>query len=395
MPSGAAHSEREDFSLVLGGPLYQFCLRTRLARPPLKLLHRRIAALILLTWMPLLVLTTIAGTVIHGVRIPFLLDLDVHARLLVSLTLLVSAEPFVHQLLAATVEQLRKRDLIGAEARERFDKILVDTLRLRNSVLPEIVALIIALIAGKWLGREHSVGPVDAWYGGSSAQGVQMTIAGYWYTLVSLPLFRFLLLRWYFRLALWYRLLWQTSRFDLQLNALHPDRAGGIGFLGESIFAFVPVFVAQTVFASAAIGNDIWHEGASLTEFKLEIVAIVAILLSLSLAPLFFFVGPMSRAKRIGRIQYGTQASRYVNEFRHKWLQGNGSQAEPFLGSADIQSLADLANSYSVVSEMHLFPIGAKPLLLFGLLIVAPFVPLALTVVPLNELVGRLLKIAF
>ena len=117
MSSAADRSDPEDFSLVLGGPLYQFCLRTRLARPPLKLLHRRIAALTLLTWLPLLVLTTIAGTVVHGVRVPFLFDLDVHARLLISLTLLVSAEPFVHQLLAATVRQLKDRELIAAEER--------------------------------------------------------------------------------------------------------------------------------------------------------------------------------------------------------------------------------------------------------------------------------------
>ena len=95
----------------------------------------------------------------------------------------------------------------------------------------------------------------------------------------------------------------------------------------------------------------------------------VAILLFLSLAPLCFFVGPMSRAKRIGRIQYGTQASHYVNEFRRKWLQGNIGQTEPFL-ECNIQSLADLANSYNVVSEMRLFPIGTKALALFALVVV-------------------------
>jgi hypothetical protein len=395
MPSAAKHGEAEDFSLVLGGPLYQFCLRTRLARPPLKLLHRRIAALILLTWLPLLVLTTIAGTVVQGVHSPFLFDLDVQARFLVSLTLLVAAEPFVHQLLAVTIEQLRKRELIAAGDRARFDKVVADTMRLRNSVLPEIAALTIAVLAGRWLGKEHNAGTVATWYGSDSADGMQLTIAGYWFAILSLPLFRFLLLRWYFRLALWYRLLWHTSWFDMQLNALHPDRAGGIGFLGQSVFAFVPVFVAQTVLVSASIGDNILQEGALLEGFKLEVVVIVVAFLLLSLAPLCFFVGPMSRAKRIGLIEYGTHASHYVNEFRHKWLQGKSTQAEPFLGSADIQSLADLANGYSVVSEMRLFPIGAKALVMFAVIVMAPFLPLALTVIPFSELVGRLLKIAF
>jgi hypothetical protein len=359
------------------------------------LLHRRIAALILFAWLPLFILTTIAGTLSHGVGIPFLQDLDVQARLLVSLTLLVSAEPFVHRSLADTMRQLMNRDLIAADDLARFEKTIAATVQVRNSVLPEIIVLVIALLAGNWLGKSHTTGPIDAWYGRTIADEVQLTIAGYWYTFFSLPLFRFLLLRWYFRLALWYRLLWLTSRFGLQLNALHPDRAGGIGFLGQSIFAFAPVFVAQTALASALIGGNIWHEGASLADFKLDIGGIAAVLLLLSVAPFCFFVGQMARAKQAGRIEYGTQASLYVNEFRHKWLTGDSGRTEPFLGSADIQSLADLANSYDVVNEMRLFPIGTKALVLFALVVIAPFLPLALTVVPLNELLGRLLKIAF
>jgi hypothetical protein len=395
MPTGATRRDPEDFSLVLGGPLYQFFLRTRLVRPLLDLVHRRIAALTLLAWLPLLILTAIAGTLSQGVSVPFFQDLDVHARLLVSLTLLVWAEPFVHRSLAGTVRQFMERDLIAAEDRERFEKAVAAVMRLRNSVPLEIAVLAIAVLAGRWLGTGHMSVPADAWYGRRIADGVQLTVAGYWYTFVSLSLFRFLLLRWYFRLALWYRLLWLTSRFNLGLNALHPDRAGGIGFLGQSAFAFAPVFVAQTVLASAVIGDDIWHEGASLPTFKLEIAVIVAILLLLSLAPLCVFVGPMARAKRVGRREYGTQASHYVNEFRRKCLKGDSGETEPFLGSADIQSLADLANSYGVVTEMRLFPIGPKSFVLFALIVISPFLPLILTMIPLDEIVGRLLKIAF
>ena len=395
MPSEASRPAAEDFSLVLGGPLYQLCLRTRLVRPPLELLHRRIAAIIFFAWLPLFILTTIAGTLSRGVAIPFLQDLDVNARLLVSLTLLVSAEPFVHRSLADMMRQLMNRDLIAADDRPRFEKTIAATVQLRNSVLPEIIMLVIAVLAGNWLGKIHTTGPLDAWYGRKVGDEVQLTIAGYWYTFLSLPLFRFLLLRWYFRLALWYRLLWHTSRVGLQLNALHPDRAGGIGFLGQSIFAFVPVFVAQTVLASALIGGNIWHEGASLADFKLDIGGIAAVLLLLSMAPFCFFVGQMARAKagRSHRIRHAGQSLR--QRVSTQMAEGQSSQTEPFLGSADIQSLADLANSYDVVNEMRLFPIGTKAIVLFALVVIAPFLPLALTVVPLNELLGRLLKIAF
>jgi len=59
-----------------------------------------------------------------------------------------------------------------------------------------------------------------------------LTAAGYWLAFVSIPLFQFILFRWYMRLVLWFRLLWQISRLNLHLTAAHPDREGGIGFLG-------------------------------------------------------------------------------------------------------------------------------------------------------------------
>jgi hypothetical protein len=394
MPRGVNPPDPEDFSLVLGGPLYQLYLRTQLVRPPLERLYRRIAALTLLAWLPLLILTALAGTFSHDVEIPFLYDIDVHARLLVSLTLLVGAELFVHKALADTVRQFVDRDLIAAEDRACFENAVAGTIRLRNSVPIEIVVLVSAVLLGNWLWRQHLSGIIDTWYVNNDENGAHLTAAGCWYAFVSLPIFDFLLLRWYFRMAIWYRFLWLVSRFDLQLNALHPDRAGGIGFLGQSVFAFAPVLVAHTVLASGLIGDRIWHRGASLPEFQLEIIGIVAFLLLLSLTPLCFFSGQMAQDKQAGRCEYGAQASLYVNEFRRKWLTGGSDAAGSFLGSADIQSLADLGGSYDVVNEMRLFPLGRNGLVALALIVAAPFAPLILTMVPLEEMLGRLLKFA-
>ena len=46
-------------------------------------------------------------------------------------------------------------------------------------------------------------------------------------------------------------------------------------------------------------------------------------------------------------------AARYAREFDRKWLRGGAPADEPLLGSGDIQSLADLGNSYEVVKEMQ------------------------------------------
>lgn len=94
----------QDFSLVLGGPLYQFFLRSRLVKPPIDFLNRRILFFVAITWLPLLLLTLLAGKVVGGVKVPFLLDLDTHARFLISVPLLLLAEKIVHSRMRITVQ---------------------------------------------------------------------------------------------------------------------------------------------------------------------------------------------------------------------------------------------------------------------------------------------------
>src|SRR5690242_8866326 len=85
------------FSLVLGGPLYQLLVRSRLSTPTLQLMGRRIAVFILVTWVPPAVLSAIQGTFLRGAAVPFLYDLSVHVKFLVSLPLLLLAEVIVHR----------------------------------------------------------------------------------------------------------------------------------------------------------------------------------------------------------------------------------------------------------------------------------------------------------
>jgi len=388
------HNEQPDFSLVLGGPLYQLYLRTRLARAPIELLHRRIVAFVLITWVPLWLLTAIESHALGGVKVPFLLDLDAHARFLISLPLLIVAELFVHQRIRVIVRQFINRGLIAPEDLPRFENALASSMRLRNSMVIEIVVFLIAVIGGHWLWKEQASLRVATWWGELAADNtVNFNLAGYWYVFISLPLFRFLLFRWYFRLLVWYRLLWLVAKIPLRLNALHPDRAAGLGFLGNSVFAFAPVLLAQTVLLSAVIMSHVWHQGAVLPDFKLEIVGIVAFLLILVLMPLTFFAMQLARARRAGWREYGALGSRYVESFQQKWLAGAAPENEPLIGSADIQSLADLANSFEVVKEMDALPFNKNTVLGLAIVIVLPLLPLTLTMIPLDQMIDSAIKL--
>jgi hypothetical protein len=245
-----------DFSLVIGGPLYRAYLRTRLADAPLGHVHRRLLAFVLITWAPLCILSALD---IHGtaVTISFLRDLGAHARLLVAGPLLIIAEPIVHERIRFVVRQFIDRGIVAPANRRRFVAAVVSSARLTNSAALEAIVLLVAVVGGHWVWLSMLSLHLDTWYNEHAANGTtQLSLAGRWYVLVSLPLFRFLALRWLVRLVVvWYRFLWLVSRIPLRLNALHPDRTGGLGFLNNSVFAFVPVLVAETSLLSALIAE--------------------------------------------------------------------------------------------------------------------------------------------
>ena len=60
--------------------------------------------------------------------------------------------------------------------------------------------------------------------------------------------------------------------------------------------------------------------------------------------------------------------------------------------SADIQSLADLANSLEVVRDMRSAPLSLDTIIQVGVGAAVPFLPLVLTVVPAEEILKKLVE---
>jgi hypothetical protein len=390
-------NEPRDFSLALGGPLYQLWRRGRLTGDALEMMHRRVIVLSLLAWLPLLLLSVAQGTAWGGrVAVPFLQDVEMHVRLLVALPLLIVAELVVNQRTRLTVRQFVERGLIPDAARARFDAIIDSAMRLRNSVIAEVSLIAFVYVVGVgFIWRTQVALPVASWYGTPAAGTWHPTLAGWWMGCVSLPVFQFLLLRWYFRLFIWTRFLWQTSRLDLTLVPTHPDRSGGLGFLALVGYAFSPLLVAQGALVAGTIAERIFYAGATLPQFKLELVGVVVVLVFLVLGPMLVFGPKLAAAKREGLREYGTLAQRYVREFDQKWLRGGAAADEPFVGSGDIQSLADLGNSFQVVQDMRLVPFTWQTVLQLAVAILVPVAPLLLTMFSLEQLVGEAIKMMF
>ena len=396
-PSDSLLRNPPDFSLVHGGPLFQLFLRTRLSDDALELARQRIIFIALLAWLPLLLLAALEGNLLGGnVAVPFLMDVEVHIKFLLAIPLMVGAELVVHRRMRLVVKQFLDRKLIPEQAMPRFDAAIRSAFRLRNSTLAEV--LLITLVYGLGIlviWRHYMALDAPTWFATPSADGSSLSFAGMWYAYLSLPIFQFLLLRWYFRLFVWARFLWQVSRIELDLVPTHPDRTGGLGFLAGTVFAFIPLLMAHGAIVAGNLANRIFHLGATLPEFKGEILLLVVWLLFVVLGPLLVFAPQLAAAKRTGLREYGTLAERYVREFDTKWLRGGAPADEPFVGSGDIQSLADLGNSYEVVRTMHMAPVSKDAILRLAAAVVVPVVPLLLTMMPWEELLKKLFGIFF
>jgi hypothetical protein len=189
-------------------------------------------------------------------------------------------------------------------------------LRLRNSVLAEVLLIAFVYCVGILiLWRQYMALDTATWYAAPTVAGLQLSLTGVWYGYVSVPFFQFLFMRWYFRLFIWARFLWQVSRLDLNLVPTHPDRVGGLGFLANTVYAFVPLAVAHGAMLAGPLANRIFFVGAALPEFKVEIAVLVVFLLGVVFGPLLVFAPQLAEAKRRGNREYGTLAERYVREF--------------------------------------------------------------------------------
>jgi hypothetical protein len=356
-------------------------------------LRRRIVFFTAITWLPLLLLSIFEGHAWgEGVRIPFLYDVGAQVRFLLVVPLLLLAEVSVHLRMRPLVRLFRERGLVPEAARGEFDAAVASAIRLRNSIPAELLLLGWVYVVVFFVWRRFT--PIDSgWYGERVEGGLHLSAAGWWLGCVSLPIIQFLLLRWYFRLCIWLRLLWRISRIELHLLPTHPDRAGGLGFLGALSFAFAPLLFAQGALVSGSLATRIFFGGSQLTDFKPEIAGLLVAVMISVLGPVLVFIPALARVKRVGLRDYGNLAQRYVNEFDRKWLKGGAPADEPLVGSADIQSLADLIGSYDAVKDMSPVPVNLRTMIMLVLMTLLPIAPLILTMVSLPELVQRVLQV--
>ncbi len=251
--------EAHDFSLVLGGPLFQLFRKAHLGGDHLELLRRRILTLTLVAWAPLLLLT-LGSRAATSTEVSFFRDVEVHVRFLLALPVLIAAELLVHLRIRAIVARFVEWGIVPPHNLRPFHRAIQSAIRLRNSILLEVGLFLCIYTVGLWLWQSRVSIDAETWYAMPGGRW-QLTPAGFWYVFISVPLLQFILLRWYLRFFIWFRFLWQVSRIDLHLIPTHPDRAAGLAFLGKSVYAFGPILFAQGAMLAGVVASRVLYRG--------------------------------------------------------------------------------------------------------------------------------------
>jgi len=385
-----------DFSLVKGGPFYGTMVRLRLVRPNSHSFFRRAIFLALLAWLPLLLLSALQGLALGGpLQIPFLFDFPVSVRFLLAIPLLIIAEGVVDSRVGLVVRYLTQSGLVREKDYPGYHSGVRQVSRMCNSRVAEgLIAGLVILSAVFW--RLEFSGVSSTWHFLVSPLGTVRTPAGWWYVFVSIPIFRFLLYRWLWRYLIWCWFLWRISRLDLQLVPTHPDLAAGLGCLGLAQTKFGIIIFVLSSLLSSHMGEEILFGGAFLTGYRTTILVYIFLILVIFLGPLLVFTPKLFEAKRRGLLDYGARANEYIRSFHRRWIKKEAREGEALLGSEDIQSLAGLRDSFEIIRRLKTFPFDLMTTVIPLVACAAiPFAPLILTVIPLEEIIKRILKIWF
>ena len=163
-----------EFSMVLGGPLYQLFRRLRIVREPLDLLTRRIVCHFPAGVAPAARADARQRPGVGRGEGPVPARHRRPRPLPVSLPLLIVAEWVVHMRFRPLVGQFLARDLIAPEDRPRFDQIIASSFRLRNSVLAEVILLVLVFTGGQLLWRTQGTLHTATWYADNGPDGLRL-----------------------------------------------------------------------------------------------------------------------------------------------------------------------------------------------------------------------------
>jgi hypothetical protein len=385
IPSHDQRAREIPISLMRGGFFYQVQEKARLIDSRTWGLRRRLPLALAIAWLPLPILAATHGGV-DDLR-ALLIDYRVYARAFIAIPLLLIAQVTMETRFREMVQHFLDANIIRIADLSRFHHIMQRTRRLRDAKLPEFIIIVAVYVQVGYLLESGSL-RFPTW--AVDAASGSMTPAGYYSMLVTQALFLTLLSIVVWKWLIWVDVLRQLSRMPLQLDATNGDLAAGLGFLGDTPRAFVPVVLGVSAVIGAYWRTQLLTGQLTLELLKWPAAAYAVILLLIFFLPLALFTPALLREKRLGIRKYGSIQHLVSLQFRRKWTTQRHQHVEDLLGAPDVSALADLSAAFKNVEQMTTYPFRKSSVVAFLLALAVPMIPVVTTQIPLKEIMKGL-----
>jgi hypothetical protein len=382
----------EEMSLLRGSPLYRLQGMARLIRPDRWNAGWKILITVLVGWVPLVALTAFGGP--RASLVAILKDYRVFARVFIAVPLLISGQMLIEERFRLVVQHFGDAGLLRPEDSPNFQIILTSIKSWRDAWVPKLALAALGCVGGiVFVGNDLMSDAPWALrtFGGSVSQ----LPAGRYFQLVTQTIYIVFL-----GLALWkwfvYVLFFRrVSRLQLQLVPCDPDQSGGLGFLGYSLTAFVPVVVAASTATGSVLCYQAPHSVFSRASLTTVLVLWVVVVLVVFIGPLAIFGPKLAHLRRVGYLQYGSLAHLHAEQFHQKWVDGRQAHLTELLVAREMTGLNNLALSFDRLRRISPLPIDRITLIEVTAAAAVPMLPSILTQVPLAELLKLIIRALF
>ena len=361
------------------------------ARP--SVLRRRAAGLAMAAWLPLVLITALPrGDGDADSWLAQLLDVRIITRYLIALPVLVLTEPVLVARLSGIAVHFQRAGFVRRADTARFSRLLARShALLRHHVVEGMILLLVFGLSARLLLPGTTP---TRWQLQHVAENPRLSdSAHYWLALVSQPLFLIFVARWLWRALVWSRTLRCISLLELNLVPAHPDRAGGLLSVAQSIAALAPFgFALSCALAGAIAGSSSPQPFTTLT-LGGALGTLLIILLAIAIVPLTSLSTPIRASQLRGIVEYGELASRVGRRFEARWLRERRFVTSEALSASDFSATIDLYSVVSAVYTVRIVPVKVRSLFKLVASTIIPFLPLLLTLVPAQDLVHFVAKL--
>jgi hypothetical protein len=361
---------------------------------------KKIIFFVALSWLPLFILSLIESTALNSsIKIPLLFDFVIYVRVFVVLPLLFIVERTLSSIIFRSLSHFTESGIVADNNIEDYKVNLKFFGKLKDSIIIDILIILFAysvVILG-WgnVWKSYDIAEHITSWQFSQVVKTQFSLAGLWYAFITIPIYLFFFTKLLWKFLLWAIVLFKISKMKLNLFPTDPDRSGGLGFIGHHQVYFGMLGFIQSSIFSAEIASKVLYTNAIITDFKFIILGYAVLVTFVLISPMFFFIRKLTISKLNGILDYGVATHKLESEFHKKWIEGRNPESENLLGSPDISALTDMAMSYEIIKTMLPLPIDIRKVITIILIILLPFSPLVLFVIPLNELIKALASFIF